>query len=463
MTRTLQRCLYLLAGIILPYALWSQSSGSQPLSLSLSQAKDYALQNNLNAKNSALDVEIAKKKIWETTAIGLPQLSGSANYQHIFKVPEMSFGGTVLSKTRTPNTLYGLPVAGDTVFVNTYSSDPIKLGVKDNITYDITLTQLIFSGEYLVGLQASKTYAQMAQQNKEKTQEDIKEAVTNLYYALLLVTENRKILVSTLENQKKFLGDTRQMVAAGFREETDADQLEIVASNLQNTISVIDRQSDYLQGMLKNMMGMPVETQIQLTDRVDALVTSALLATNNKPFSLENNTTYKLLTTGIDLANLSLKREKSTCLPSLMGVYRHTGKVNQPQFDFTVPDVVQMTLNVPLFASGQRNVKIQQRQMELQKAINNRDFVGENLKLDHQNATNDLQTQIDLMNTQKRNIDLAQRLLDKTMVKMKEGLSSSLDVTMIQNQYLTAQKDYLSAVLNMLTAKTKLEKLLHQL
>ena len=83
---------------------------AQPVvkSLSLKDAQEYALKNNMTIKNARVDLEIAKKKIWETTAMGLPQLNAAAAYSHIFKVPEVSFPGTILSNSRNTSTQYGL-------------------------------------------------------------------------------------------------------------------------------------------------------------------------------------------------------------------------------------------------------------------------------------------------------------------------------------------------------------------
>ena len=43
--------------------------------LTLEQALEMALENNTTVKNARLDETIAQKKIWETTAIGLPQIN----------------------------------------------------------------------------------------------------------------------------------------------------------------------------------------------------------------------------------------------------------------------------------------------------------------------------------------------------------------------------------------------------
>ena len=98
-----KKIIYCLLILIIPLFLSAQAVIK---GLSLKEAQEYALKNNMTIKNAVIDLEIAKKKIWETTAMGLPQLNAVANYSHIFKVPEVSFPGTVLSNSRNGNTLY---------------------------------------------------------------------------------------------------------------------------------------------------------------------------------------------------------------------------------------------------------------------------------------------------------------------------------------------------------------------
>ena len=81
----------LLAGMFLLGTFVAQAQ--EPMKLSLQEALKMALQNNTNILNSELDLKMAQKKIWETTASGLPHVDVKGSYQHIFKVPTLSFGG----------------------------------------------------------------------------------------------------------------------------------------------------------------------------------------------------------------------------------------------------------------------------------------------------------------------------------------------------------------------------------
>ncbi len=61
------------------------------------------------------------------------------------------------------------------------------LGVKNNTTIDFTVSQLIFSGEYLVGLQATKVVKEMTEKSLVKTENQTKESVADTYYLILVL------------------------------------------------------------------------------------------------------------------------------------------------------------------------------------------------------------------------------------------------------------------------------------
>jgi len=440
----------------------AQQPGMQ--SLSLKQAQEYALEHNSNMKNAYLDIELAKKKIWETTAIGLPQISASGTYTHLFSVPEMSFGGTtLLSNNREGITLSGVSTgnSNDSIFLNFFPGDPIKLGVKDNATLNINVSQLIFSGEYIVGLQATKVFYQISQNSLKLTSADLRESVANSYYLVLVLEQNRNILSQSLQNMTKTLSEMREMNKVGFIEDTDVDQIELAVNTLENGIKSISNQVQASQDLLKFQMGLPFETPITLTDKLEDVISeSDILSVVSKQFNVENHITYQIMENQEAAGLLNLKRQKSAYLPSLAAFYKHTENAKKADFDFTMKDMVGLSLNVPIFSSGQRNVQVQQRVMELEKIRNTKANVSQGLQLDFINSRNNLNTAYDKFNMERKNIELTERIYNKTLLKYKEGVSSSMDLTNAQNQFLTAQSNYFNALYSLLSSKNKLEKLL---
>lgn len=457
----------LLAVMILAGTLFSFAQKTEKLTLNESIKK--ALQNNTNIRNSKLDLKIAQKKIWEITAMGLPHVDLKSSYQHLFSVPTINFPGTQLSKTRVPidvntglGTISELQLeSGENIYLNNVAGPPIELGVKNNITADLTVSQLIFSGSYFVGLQATKVFYNLAKQSDEKTRIDVIETVVNTYHMLQLAEESRKILTQNLENINKTLYEITEMNKQGFLEKTDVDQLEVTANSVKNVMSQIDSNLDMGYRLMKIQLGMEDSTKIELTDQMesnDSLIETSMHLTSEK-FNLENNTDYKLIQSSEKVAKLELNLSKSNFLPTITGFYNHNEQLNTSAFNFAPRDLVGINLSLPIFSSGERLAQVSQKRMAFEKAQNTREFVSKSILMQASQYQNDVKLKLEKYLNQKKSKELSDDIYQRTMEKYKQGIASSMDLMTSQNQYLTNLTNYYQSIYDLQGAKSKLEKL----
>lgn len=426
--------------ILLSFGGVKISYAQDTLRLSLNDALRMAQENNLNIKNSQLDLKMAQKKIWETIAIGLPHVDGTAKYTYTPKVP------TLPASNFDPNAQPG---------------DVIELGVKQNIVYDLTVSQLIFNGAYLIGLKASKVYYNLSEVSLEKSMLDINESVTNTYYMILVAEESRKILKTNLINVNKTFEEIKETFKQGFVEKTDVDQLELTANTISNAISQINNNLEMARRLLKIHLGLAEISNITLTDQLgmEEAQIANLATIANEPFILEKNVDFKLLTTSELLAKYDYKREITNSLPVIAAFYNHQEKWKSPAFDFAPKDIIGINLSLPIFSSGQRLAMVSQKKMALEKATNNKLYVGNTLLMQSSQYQNDLRTKLEKFQIQKKSKELSDVIYQRTLEKYKLGVSSSLELMTIQNQYLNSLTDYYQGIYDVVGAKTKLEKL----
>jgi outer membrane protein len=241
--------------------VWAQQTA--PLQLTLEQAKQNALSMNKTLKMSKMDIEVAKKKVIETTAIGLPQVTLSGNYQHIFKVPEFGFPTT--GYTQAPLVFANGEPEGFSQFtpdnmpgVNQYLYQGAKVPImeKDNATFDIQVSQLIFSGEYIVGLQAAKVFKTISGQALKKSELDIAINIESTYHSAQIIAENLTIIQQNVTLTQSTLAEMEAMYNAGFIEDTEVDQLRLNLSGLINLETSMKGQLKNIHNLLKYQMGM---------------------------------------------------------------------------------------------------------------------------------------------------------------------------------------------------------------
>lgn len=454
-------CLLMFA-VVVPVHVNAQETipEKEKTAFTLEEAVNYAVNYSYSVQTSAIDLEIAKKKIWETTAIGLPQVSGTLSYQHIFTVPEMSFPATVLSENRTPSTYSGVAVGADSVFLSMTEGSKIELGAANSTTLDFTVSQLLFSGEYIVGLRASKVFREMSEQNLTKSKLDIRESVTSSYYLVLVMEENLRILKETQQITDKNMADIIALNEQGLVESTGVDQLRIIKANVDNTVANIERGARITKSLLKFQMGIPVDREISLSDNLEQTFNEAgfnsYLQTSFDPTTTID---FKIVETAEKLQKLSYDRQKTTFLPSVAAYYRHQKLFNAPEFNFQPADVVGLSVNIPIFSSGMRVSQTQQARMELDKMQLAKLQASEGLQIQFQTTMNDFQTAYSDYLTNKQNLELSKKIFDQTMIKYKEGMASTTDLHQTETQYLQTQGSYFTSLNNLLGAKAKLDKL----
>lgn len=437
---------------------------TEPLKLSVVEAQNYAMQNNRAIQSSKIDIEIAKKKVWETTAIGLPQFNIATNFTHQFEVTEFGFPTVGFSPSSLP-AFEGMSQRELQPGLWQYMVDgeKVPMGKANNTTFDFTLSQLIFSGEYIVGLQAARVYKEISEKSFVKTEIQTKESVANSYFIVLVLGENLEVLKSSYKAIDQTYNEMVKMNEQGFTEQTEVDQLKIGKTNVQTLITSLEAQKEVSTKLLKLQLGVEFTQEIVLTDSLSSIINQNNLAyLSSIDFAVEGSVDYQLMNTQEKLMELSLKRMKSTFLPTVSAFYRHQELLDEPLINFQPKDILGVSINIPIFSSGQRMSKVSQARLDLDKTRLSKKDVSQSLILEFGKAQSDYQTAFSNFTMNKESMELSKRVYDKTIIKYREGVSSSFELTQNQNQFLTAESNYFNSVLSLLGAKVKLDRILNK-
>jgi outer membrane protein len=431
--------------------------GTDTIKLSVPQARDYALNNNTTIQSSKIDIGIADKKIWENLATGLPQLNINANYLHQFVVPQLSFG-PFLNPDALPSTG---PLTADDIR-NAFQNLPaIPLGVKNNTTIDFIISQLIFNGEYIVALKASRIVRQLSEKALLITEDQIKESVSVSYYLILVLRENLKLLNQTRQSLDQMYNETQSLNKQGLNEETDVDQVNINRSNVQTLLTSMESQLNIAFKQFKYLLGIRFEQRVELTDSLAGIVSQGNLMYLSSPaFDIQNSVDFQLVRIQENVSEQLLKLEKAKYYPVISAFYRHEEQTNQPVFNFVVKDVVGASLNLPIFTSGTRSSRVSQARFDLQKARLKRQDAESGLEMEYETARNNYETAYSNFVINRESMNLSRKVYDKTVIKFREGVSTSFELMQIQNQFLTAESNYYNSLLSLLRSKAALDRIL---
>ncbi|WP_346883174.1 TolC family protein [uncultured Algibacter sp.] len=420
-------------------------SQENTFSFSLQDAVNYALEHNRTISNADLNILAAKQTVWETTANGLPQINGAIDYQNNIKTP---FNTDDLA----PN-------------------DPFRfLFPKHSLIPSLSLSQLIFDGGYIVGLQSNKVFLTISELAKDKTNNDIETAVVSAYNNALLTKESIEIMKNNIAVLEENLNETTKIFENGLTEEEDVEQLQLTLSNLEINLKNLESLYDISKGYLKLLLGIDLQNTINLTDTLEALVNENIsLELLNSDHSVFNNIDYKIAENDVVSKNLQYKLEKSKLLPTITGFVnanylgysdRFSNYFKKEQ-EWLFTTVGGVSLNIPVFTSFKGKAQRQKAKIEWNIAENNLKETEQKLALDFKTSKSEYTLAIDTYGNKKKNLTLAEKIETKNNIKYKEGIASSFDLRQAQTQLYTSQQEYLQAIIDVINKKAELKNLLN--
>jgi len=418
---------------------------------SLESAIEYSMEHNTNIKKAENNVLKAKKKVWETTSMGFPQIEGSASYQKFIEQPVQLLPARIFN-----------PNAPDGTYV------PIKFGTEQSMKWSATLKQLIFSGSYIVGLQSSRTYKKISENAALKTKQKIREAVVSAYGNALLTRENIKILNNNIKTVKQNLFEVDQMFKNGLVEETDVEQLKLTLANLNNQLDYTNRMHKISLEMLNYVMGRDVQAQLNLTDDIESLKEKGMdLDLLKEKLDFEKNIDYKISNNQLNAKKLQIKYEKSKALPTIAAfvnygknAYNNDFKFFEDSQSWYKQSLFGININIPIFTSFGRTAKVQQAKIDYQNALMDLSDKKKELLMQFDRQKNEYEHAFKSYEIAKENLSLAEKIEKKETIKFKEGVGNSFQLNQARIQLYQTQQQYLQSIVNIINKKVALENLL---
>ena len=428
----------------------SSIAQEQPNGFSLEEAISYALEYNYSIINADRELLDAQKQKWEVIATGLPQIDGNISYQNQLKQPVTLIPGEIIG---------GEPG----------SFLPVVFGQQNQVNAVATLRQQIFDGSYIVGVQATEAFLRYSQNNKEKTDQEIRKAVIEAYGNVLLATETVAILENNKATLEKNLFETEKLFENGLGDEESVEQLQITLSSTISALKNSIRFEDITLQMLNLIMGLPIENQTLLTENLDDLVLKQIdFELLDSEFFMDNNVDYKLVLNLNEQRYYELKLAKSKALPRLNAFVNYGASAFSNTFSFFgneqewyASSILGFDLKIPIFSSLNRSATTQRAKIAYDQAKTQLKETEEQIKLQLKRAKSDYIFSIEDYQTTKSNLNLAERIEKKNQTKYFEGLATSFELRQAQIQLYTAQQDYLEAMVQVINRKTDLETVLN--
>lgn len=415
-------------------------------SLSLEQAITLAQDSSYASVNARREMTRALKKKWETTATGLPQISGSVSYNNNIKQPVTLIPGEITG---------GAPG----------SFTPVVFGTEQNATAQATLEQLIFDGSYLVGLQAAKTFLDFSKNAYEKTLIEVEKSTVNAYGSALMSDALVSVFDNNYNTLKKSYEELQVVYENGLTELEALEQLEITLLEVKGYLDNAKRSQSLAYNLLRATLGLPLAAELELTDDLNALVLRAAQELDpDISMDLQKQIDVRIAENFSEQRRLEWQLERSRALPSFSAFMNYSTQAFSNDFTFTdnsqqwfQSSVVGLRMQVPIFSSGFRSARSSQAKIAWDQAKTEFVQTKQATQIAFENSLSDFNLAKDNYNNASRSVNLAERVAQKNQIKFDQGIASSFDLYQAQAQYYRAQQNYYTSLLALLNAKTALE------
>lgn len=409
-----------------------QAQDNPIIELSLEDAQNFALEHNRTLQNAALDVRIAEAERWKAISSILPQVNASLDYQNFFG--------------------YKMDLGGFSIAMPSYGS----LGLTSSVAV---------SASQIIGMQLSNISAKMSDINQQLTEQEITSQVKILYYTALVTERTIDLLTFNLENLRQLYNYSQKAVDVGAAEQVDADQLLVQVATMETGLNSAERNHEMVLNSLRLQLCIPVTTEILLTQSIEDLLneeeSTRLLAESFVP---EKNFSLQLMEESTKLSKKQVRMAQWAYAPTISVFHQYNTRKyfsDERTMNMTPPNLLGISLSVPLFSSGTRYSAVQSARRSYEKQLNTLADTQDALQIQHRQLCFNLVSAQENFQTQAKNVEVTQRVFDNISKKYEYGHASSMDVTTSGTNLINAQSSYVQSLLEYVKATIELEKLLN--
>lgn len=417
---------------------------AQGQTMSLQQCIDYGLANHPNILNARIERELAKTTVKETTSQGLPQISANGGVTKNFIIPEVPFTNPITGEETT------------IAFQRAWTGNGL-----------VSMDQLIFDGSYFVGLQAARTYRQLAEKEQIKTEIDLVEAISKAYFSVLVADERLALAQANMTRIDSLLDETKALYNSGFAERIDVSRVEVQRNLNQTQLDNLQQLKEVSLGLLKFQMGMQQSENLSLSQSLKDLEWENEL-NGELGFSYFNRIEYQQLQVNMALAELDLKNNHVKYLPRVDAFLNYGGNMfadtRSDLFNFSrswIPNsAVGLSIRVPIFDGLYKSALIQRNRLTIKQLENQFDLLENSIDREISEKRLQLGNAVKRLRAEETNMELSLEVFEVTRTKYQEGVGSNLEVVEAENAYKQAETNYYVALYDAIIAKIELEKAL---
>ena len=459
--------------------LESAQSAETPVVITLEQALEIALSENVSVKVADMEIErtgYAKKGAY---AALFPQIDASGAYQRTIKkqVMYMDVDMSAIMGGGAPGGSTGGTGDGgaqdegqipETAAASKGTGGGIEVGRWNTWSAGFSAAMPVVNAQLWKSIKLSGLDVELAVEKARSSRLDMVTQVKNAYFGTLLAKEAFNVYKDVYENAVKNYEETQKKFDA---EKISEMELLRAKTTVANAIpNVYNAESSVILALwqLKAVLGVDLDLNLDIAGKLDDYAQHMFYDIHqHDSVSLDRNSTMKQLAIQAEMLAENIKMQKYANIPSLAIAFNFnmnamTNDFNFSEYRWTPYSVVGLSLNIPIFAGGKRYQQIRQAKNQYQQVQLQTIDAERQLKIAIRQFLTTMETNMKSYYAAQDAVAAAEKGYHIAEKAYQVGRSTLIELNDAQLGLTQAQLAESQAIYNFITAKAQLEQTLGQ-
>ena len=413
--------------------------------ITLNEAIQKGIDNRIELKTQVLNIQIANSENEKIKAKWLPQVSANGDVRW----------NTQLQTTVLPFALPG----------STESQTTVQLGRPFNNTFALQAEQKIYDANKKLDRQINNTQTEAQKNTLEQLKINLKQSITEAYFSVVFNKEKLKLAEIALQRANAYLDAAQAKFQQGTILKNDLDKFLLDVSNakLTQTKNIQDYELSLITLQYQLNSGSPIEPAEDFNAILNYSQTAEHGSLDNQ-FNAEKRTEVKAEEFNLRLNELNLQKQKSRNLPTVSAYGNYSFFQLSETFNpfakgtWFPANYLGIRANVPIFDGKQAKLSMQDFVVRQQINQLNMERLKNDFNYESKSMWNTLQQSKLNLEEAKKNITLAQQILETDKFRFEKGVIVISDLKNSEYSLQNAENQYLSSVYNFLVASVRYKK-----
>ncbi len=420
-------------------------SSETPVIITLEQALEIALSENVSVKVADMEIERTGYAKKGTYAALFPSIDATGSYQRTIKKQAMYMS---MGEGQEPM--------------------KIEVGMSNTINAAATAALPLVNAQLWKSITISGLDVELAVEKARSSRLETVTQVKNAYYAILLAKEAFNVYKEVYENAVSNYEEAKKKFDAEKISEMELLRANTTVANAVPNVYNAENSIILALWQLKAVLGVDLDINLDVAGQLADYAGQMLYDINqHNDASLDGNSAMKQLAIQAEMLAETIKLQKYAALPSLAASFNFSyismaNDVAFKEFPWSPYSTAGLSLNIPIFAGGKRHQQIRQAKNQHQQVLLQKDNTERQLKIAIRQSLNTMETNMKSYYSAQDAVAMAAKGYSIAEKAYQVGRSTLIELNDAQLALTQARLAEYQAIYNFVVAKAQLEQTLGQ-